>query len=455
MYLVRQDRIECDPERYAVEIEAGQVLKVVNFNSFGLAVESASALGGEYAEAVFSLDGYPISQVHLKKVREEQGEGKLVTGFSVVGDPIDVDAALSLKDLQGVLDRTRAQFALDQKISPEFRLLVHEIRAILTSLQEEVNSLAKSPFLSDVSAVQHYEDRIATRVSAHFSQELTPVYDRMRKAVQGVPPESLGDYFEFFRKNVGEIMYQSAYAHRAYTKPKGYAGDYEMMNHVYQRDLRGQTLFGKCLQRYFVDEPAGCAVRNREQYLRGRIKEVVAKAGGKQVKVLSVASGPAMEIQNLIRDPEFSLENVEFCLLDQDIDALKHSQRKIEEALRAQKKSGTFRFYNLGIKQVLQSGFPESGFDVIYSAGLFDYFTDPVAMFAASRLHSLLGSGGLLIIGNFSINNPNQFAMGLIMDWNLIYRSEEKMGELFGKVGTDYWLEQEEKGINLFANIRK
>jgi len=108
----------------------------------------------------------------------------------------------------------------------------------------------------------------------------------------------------------------------------------------------------------------------------------------------------------------------------------------------------------MSIKEVIRSGLPEDGFNLIYSAGLFDYFTDPVAVFTAQQLFKGLNKGGTLIIGNFSMKNPNQFAMGLIMDWNLIYRSEEKMQELFGGIGT-YTLEQESQGINLFSNMRK
>ncbi|MGE3760427.1 MAG: methyltransferase domain-containing protein, partial [Pseudobdellovibrionaceae bacterium] len=174
-----------------------------------------------------------------------------------------------------------------------------------------------------------------------------------------------------------------------------------------------------------------------------------------KIRVLSVASGPAMEVQKLIADKDFPLERIEFCLLDQDLDSLKHAQRQILEQARLHNREINLKLYNLHIKQVIEKGAPERDFDLIYSAGLFDYFTDPVAIFAASQLFESLAKGGRLVIGNFSLSNPNQFAMDLIMDWQLVYRSDEDMKRLFGRLPGVYTLEQEEQGINFFANIIK
>jgi SAM-dependent methyltransferase len=262
-------------------------------------------------------------------------------------------------------------------------------------------------------------------------------------------------YVSFFRDNLSEIIFLSSYAHRAYYKPKGYAGDYEMMNHVYSRDLRGTTLFAKCMQRYFVDEPAGRAVRNREEYIRGKIRNLTKDlAGQAKIRILSVASGPAKEVQNFVREYQGDLANIEFHLLDQDLDALKHAQRKVQEVAIEMKKKVSLQLHHKTIKSVIAEGLRLKDFDFIYSAGLFDYFTEPVAVFAARQLFRGLTPSGTLIIGNFSLNNPNQFAMGLIMDWDLIYRSGEQLAKMFSGIGRSVVIEEEEQSINLFAIIR-
>ncbi|MGE3759793.1 MAG: hypothetical protein AB7H97_18645, partial [Pseudobdellovibrionaceae bacterium] len=260
MEIVRQDRIDCDPERYSLQLPDTKI-RVVNFSPFGVAVECSNDLKEEYTDVLFLVDNYPISEVSLKKVRNHTShEGRNIVAFAIVGSSLDVDAALTLKALNESLDKNTETFVQSQTLNEEFRLATLEVKSVLSNLQEAVNSFAKSSFTSDISSLLHFEDRITGRVSQYFKQSLNPIYGKIETILKKVSATELPQYFEYFRQNVGEIMYQSAYAHRAYTKPKGYAGDFEMMNHVYKRELRGDSLFAKCLQRYFVDEPAGRAV---------------------------------------------------------------------------------------------------------------------------------------------------------------------------------------------------
>ena len=454
---VRQDRIDCDSERYMIAFPGGKKGHVLNFSPFGLAIETTFKTKKHYSDCILLVDDYPISQVSLQLTRQTPNTtGSFISAFSIVGNPLDAESALSIKKLNGILSDATASLTEDSQLRERFRLKVLEFKDLFLRLQDDINSFSIDTFSNEVSYVTNFEDQITLRVSDYFSKTLSPIYDQIKEAIEGLPLEELSKYFDYFRKNVGEIMYQSAYAHRAFHKPKGYAGDYEMMTHVYNRELRGNTLFAKCLQRYFVDEPAGRAVRGRESYLRNKIKQCLKDFIAEDtIRILSVASGPAIEIQNLFSEKDFDTKKIHIHLLDQDLDALKYSQRKINQLAILHKKVVHLHLHNLTVRNVIKNGLPFEGIHLIYSAGLFDYFTDPVAIYAAKRLSDALVPGGCLVIGNFSINNPNQFAMGLIMDWNLVYRSEQTMHDLYGNIGSSYRLETEENGINLFANIKK
>ena len=451
--VIRQDRIECDPERHAMKSGEVQIGQIQNYSPFGFAIESKQQLADSYDELVMTIDGYEISQVTAHKVREYQQNGKYVSGYTITGAPLDLDAALAIKELNETLRACTELVGKESKIKSDFKLQVLEFKDLLLKLEERINGLQVSTFTHNASAVTHFEDRVAQRVSNYLSSHLSPTYQKISRALEGLPKDELAEHFRYFRECVGQIMYKSVYAHRAFYKPKGYAGDYEMMNNVYHRELRGESLFAKCLQRYFVDEPAGQAVRNREVYMRSKIVEVLHQSGDKATKILSVASGPAFELQNLVK-MGVNLEKAQFFILDQDLDALKFAQRRIQEAARGANVRINLNLLNLNIKQVIQNGLPEQNFDLIYSAGLFDYFTDPVAVYAATQLVKSTKAGGRVIIGNFSKDNPNQLAMELIMDWDLICRTKEDLMGLFGPLGT-CTIEAENQGINLFANIQK
>ena len=109
----------------------------------------------------------------------------------------------------------------------------------------------------------------------------------------------------YFHLRFGALVDLSPVAARCFHKPLGYAGDFEMMNMVYRNESLGGTLFGRSLSRVVLDSDAGRAVRHRAHYLAEKIEAAVACGGRhRPTRILSVAAGPAMELQLILRkDP--------------------------------------------------------------------------------------------------------------------------------------------------------
>jgi extracellular factor (EF) 3-hydroxypalmitic acid methyl ester biosynthesis protein len=63
--------------------------------------------------------------------------------------------------------------------------------------------------------------------------------------------------------------------------------------------------------------------------------------------------------------------------------------------------------------------------DFIYSMGLFDYLTAPVARAVLARMYGLLAPGGVLVVGNFHARTPTRLHMDYWGDWPLTYRTED------------------------------
>jgi extracellular factor (EF) 3-hydroxypalmitic acid methyl ester biosynthesis protein len=112
----------------------------------------------------------------------------------------------------------------------------------------------------------------------------------------------------------------------------------------------------------------------------------------------------------------------------------------------------TLRCINTSIRTVIAEGLGGS-YDLIYSAGLFDYLKDRTARAAGARLVAALAPGGHALIGNFGTANPTRPLMELILDWPLQHRSASDLRQLFGGIGTGVTIEQEATGVNLFAAI--
>jgi len=259
----------------------------------------------------------------------------------------------------------------------------------------------------------------------------------------------------YFHDRFGALVDLSPVAARCFHKPLGYAGDFEMMNMIYRNESLGDTLFGRSLSRVLLDSQAGQAVRHRAHYLAGKITAAAAHGRpDRPVRILSVAAGPAMELQLILRhDPVLvRAGRAELTLLDQDAGALRHARGRIGALAGQAGTAVNLRCINTSIKTVIAEGL-HSSYDLIYSAGLFDYLLDRTARAAGARLVAALAPGGTAVIGNFGTANPSRPMLELILDWPLRHRSASDLRRLFGDLGTGMTVEQEATGINLFAAI--
>jgi extracellular factor (EF) 3-hydroxypalmitic acid methyl ester biosynthesis protein len=68
-----------------------------------------------------------------------------------------------------------------------------------------------------------------------------------------------------------------------------------------------------------------------------------------------------------------------------------------------------------------------------------------------------LAPGGLLIVTNVTPENPRCYGMENILDWHLIYRSEQDIRALWNKdrTGNNVRTFCDETGVNVYLEIRK
>jgi len=282
-----------------------------------------------------------------------------------------------------------------------------------------------------------------------------PELDVLGREIGFAAPATWRAASRYFHDRFGALVYLSPVVARCFHKPLGYAGDFEMMNMIYRNESLGDTLFGRSLSRVLLDSQAGQAVRHRAHYLAGKITAAAVRAApDRPARILSVAAGPAMELQLILRNDPALLRagRAELTLLDQDADALRHARERIEALAVQAGVEVALRCTNTSIRTVITEGLNGS-YDLIYSAGLFDYLNDRTARAAGARLVAALAPGGTAVIGNFGTANPSRPMLELILDWPLHHRSASDLRRLFGDLGTGMTIEQEATGINLFAAI--
>jgi extracellular factor (EF) 3-hydroxypalmitic acid methyl ester biosynthesis protein len=251
-----------------------------------------------------------------------------------------------------------------------------------------------------------------------------------------------------FRAKLGRHFEQSVLLKRCLEKPRGYAGDYLMMEGICGRPEDAKTPMGKWLDAWFHDHfPPFVAVRNRRNIVADILSDEYRRGG---LRLLNVACGSAPELALLGERARFS----DVLLLDQDSEALKLA----ESRLSGDPASTTVRTVCASIRQLTVSSecLGAAQFDVIYSMGLYDYLSNSQARKLTAALWKVVAPGGLLMIGNFQGHHWARHVMEAVMDWFLIYRDEEHMRSLGEQLpGGSVNVVQDSTGLLHLLQVRK
>ncbi|MBL8993236.1 MAG: class I SAM-dependent methyltransferase [Spirochaetia bacterium] len=244
----------------------------------------------------------------------------------------------------------------------------------------------------------------------------------------------------FFRKQVWHYILCSRLLTRTNLKPRGYVGDHEMLRMIYENRPEGADLFSQLMHLYPLTTAAAEAVRRRRVAIPGLLAEHRRRTkGAGPTDVLSVACGPALEVAGFFEDPA-DAGKIRITLLDQDEEALTAAKKNITQSENNLGRNLSVRYIQKSVRTLLreEDASPEQGrFDFIYSMGLFDYLTPPVAKAVFAKLFRMLKPGGRLVVGNFHKANPDRVFMEYWCDWVLYYRSEEEFLEIASEVNPE------------------
>ena len=264
----------------------------------------------------------------------------------------------------------------------------------------------------------------------------------------------------YFRKQLWDFIMCSPFMRRTVLKPRGYAGDSKMMSMIYKNDYQGDTTFCKIMHKHPIEHPAAQAVRNRRRLIYERLKSIKnkEKKGNQRIKILSVACGPAYEIRDLILSSE-DCSQYHFTLLDQDKNALKEAAELISERENCLNCKIEVNYINESVRYMLGTSQLDKKwgkFDFIYSMGLFDYLTPPVAKVVLNKLFQLLKPGGGMTVGNFHVSNPSKIYMEYWLSWVLYHRKEQEFkwmieDDSLAKTEVSF----EDTGSQMFLNVKK
>lgn len=247
----------------------------------------------------------------------------------------------------------------------------------------------------------------------------------------------------------GEVLRHGWLQLRAREKPRGYAGDHEMLGAIYQSRVTSDPR-GASFDRYFLRQSAPQAVRNRMDLVRSEIK-----AGQ---KVVVVGSGAGLEIVDALQIMRpADRERCEFWLFDLDPAAIEQAENNLRPFISDGKLHCLAEnLVRLPKKRKLIEELRSA--DLLVCTGFFDYLEDDAAVELLKSFWQILRPGGQALIFNFATWNPTRAYMEWIGNWYLIYRTREDLARLARSAeiaAADFEISAEASGIDLLLRLIK
>src|SRR5664279_183954 len=265
-------------------------------------------------------------------------------------------------------------------------------------------------------------------------------YEKFTSIVNSLDASDVDD----FRKEISAILNENTLIGHGYVKPYGYPGDFTLIDKIYRFDVNQDTQY-KNWDLFFQNQPGAFAVRNRKEFFIEYCRNLVLRK--ENAKVLILGSGPASDVFEFLTNFSGG-NNINIDLIDFDQSAINFSMEKNKKfnGQVSYNKVNALRYNSYKL------------YDLIWSAGLFDYFKDKHFTFLIRKYINCLTEDGEMVISNFSTRNPTKRLMEVLSDWYLNLRTESDLYRIASDANVNKELvsiDKEPLGINLFLKIRK
>ena len=255
----------------------------------------------------------------------------------------------------------------------------------------------------------------------------------------------------------GDALARGWLQNRARTKPRGYAGDYELLARMFHHRLCDDPL-GRLMDEYFQRDAAPVAVRNRMAMIADWIVEGVRSRGGLPVRVAVVGSALGLDVRAaLLRLTDEERAAVSVTLLDLDPDAVEFARSQLAPFLPpGQIQAVACNLFRMPQRPQLAAAL--ANIDLLFCPGIFDYL-DAAAGAAMLRLFwDRLAPGGRMTVFQFAPHNPSRALMEWIGNWYLVYREQgelELMAAAAGIPREAATFGAEPLGVDLFVTAER
>lgn len=391
----------------------------------------------------------------------------LNTGLMAVVSVVLIDEWSDLNLVRGDLTRVadEAQRFVEDwesrfRIGRSYQVAISEFRAFLA----ETARWADQADMSDVlprDADGRIREDVFNDLARPIMQKGSEYFSWLQEEGSLVLPEDSVAHRNFAQTALHPLLLRAPFVYRTFAKPLGYAGDYEMVNQIIGDPRQGNSTYFQIINSFFLKAAVAEAHRNRIDILVEYLMKAAAtaQAQGRQVNILNVGCGPAVEIQRFIEQHP-NPDAIAFTLMDFSEVTLDYTKARIQEVSERTGKKVAVKYVNESVHQLLKRAsrrddlLQDTTFDFVYCAGLFDYLSDKVCSRLLQYFVSRTRLGGTVMVTNVHARNPHKNVMEHLLEWHLIYRDEASFEAVLPELRDNTRLFTDETGVNIFAEFQ-
>lgn len=412
-----------------------------------------------------------LSELTIRRGGKTAYVGKAVvismlnTGLTAVVSATLTDEWYELNDVArvpGAVGREARGFVREwgerSHIRRDYQIVVNEMRSYLSGVARWVEQIDMSDSLPKT------DGRLRTDVFDELAaplMEKTQFYlGQLENEAALVEGEMAPSHRAYAQAALHPLILRAPFVFRTYTKPLGYAGDYQMVNQLLDDPRQGPSTYFQIVNKAFLQTAVAAAHRNRIDILVDFLKDLADQARRENtvLRVLNVGCGPAVEVQRFLQTYPHP-EVLSFELLDFSEETLNWTERALSAIVARIGKPVNIRYTRDSVQHLLKrrvgaaAAVPDK-VDAAYCAGLFDYLSDKVCARLMAHFAGRITAGGRMLVTNVHSDNPGKFGMEHLLEWHLIYRDEAGLTALLPPQSRQRKVYVDVTGVNLFADVR-
>lgn len=310
-----------------------------------------------------------------------------------------------------------------------------ELGAIETSLRAKIKIYKKRADEIEAYLIKHPDEW--GKFQNEFNLEMNSIFnDILNFEKTNLAKGHIGKVKKLkklFRRKLRHLFVKGVYSKWTVDKPLGYAGDYKIIDDIYQNNP--STIgYHRLFDNYYQMTSMSVGVRNRKEDFKRLIIDFVNKRRKNPIYIMNLGSGPSRETKEILKSGTLVNKNVFFDCYDFEPEAIDFAKKLL-------KGIPNVRFIKKNILRIAAAKNVNKEvnkkYDLIYSTGFFDYLNEKIAIRVVHNLRKLLKTKGILIIANVrdKYSNPTFHYMDWAGEWELVYRTDEEFKEIFIKAG--------------------